>query len=246
VRRRGGAPVTEARLSQRTVKMGGRDVTIARPEGVAHSIERHAAATVGSTLSEKALERRQPLVRAQAANAAGDHGVSRSGRTAPESRSSTTERQAPLSSQHRIDRSGFSTRTGFDRRTATGSTQTTSPVSTSRFSSPREREMDKGSGPTYSPPGARPSASSRSLVAPFGSYRSSPPRTEKAVSGGTSSSLRHRVERTQSSRSAQKAVPRVQPGSSPRRPSTRADQPDSSRAKQSTSTHSSSRRTRRQ
>jgi hypothetical protein len=247
VRRRGGAPVTEARLSQRTVKMGGREVTIARPEGVAHSIERNAAETVGSTLSEKALERRQPLVRTQAASAAGDHGVSRPGRAAPETRSSVTERRTQPSSQHRIDRSGFSARSSFDRGTTAESATKAAPVSTSRFGSRRERDAEHGyRGPTVSSPSARPSTDSRSLGAPVGSYRSRSARTEKAAaSKGTSSSLRRRVERTQSSRSTRKAVPHVQPSTNPRRPGIRADKPDSSQAKQSTSARSSSRRTRR-
>jgi len=63
VRRRGGISVTETRLSQRTVTMNGRRVSVARPEGVARSIELHASETAAAALSPRALERRQPSVR---------------------------------------------------------------------------------------------------------------------------------------------------------------------------------------
>ncbi len=66
VRRRGGVAVPEAQMSQRTVTMNGRQVTVARPEGVAASIERHASRTAAAALAPAALERRQPLVRAGA------------------------------------------------------------------------------------------------------------------------------------------------------------------------------------
>ncbi len=63
VRQHGGRPVTETHLSRRTVSMGGREITIARPEGVARSIERHATDAVSEALAPAAIERRQPLVR---------------------------------------------------------------------------------------------------------------------------------------------------------------------------------------
>lgn len=51
-------------MSQRTVTMNGHQVTVARPDGVAPSIERHASRTAAAALAPAALERRQPLVRA--------------------------------------------------------------------------------------------------------------------------------------------------------------------------------------
>lgn len=63
VRRRGGISVPEAQLSQRSATMNGRRVTIARPEGLARDIERHASATAAAALSPRALERRQPAIR---------------------------------------------------------------------------------------------------------------------------------------------------------------------------------------
>ncbi len=71
VGRHGGRPVAETRLSRRTVSMGGREITIARPEGVARSIERHAADAVGEALAPAAIERRQPLVRSRTASTSG-------------------------------------------------------------------------------------------------------------------------------------------------------------------------------
>jgi len=71
VRRHGGRPVAESRLSRRTVSMGGREITIARPEGVAPSIERHAADAVSEALAPAAIERRQPLVRSRTASTSG-------------------------------------------------------------------------------------------------------------------------------------------------------------------------------
>jgi len=70
VRRRGGVPVAQTRLSRRTVRMGDREITIARPEGVARSIERNAADAAASALAPAALERRQPLVRSRSADTA--------------------------------------------------------------------------------------------------------------------------------------------------------------------------------
>jgi hypothetical protein len=61
---RGGGRVVEAQIETRTARVAGREVTIARPTGVAASIERHAPETVRSALSEAARERRQPQVRA--------------------------------------------------------------------------------------------------------------------------------------------------------------------------------------
>jgi hypothetical protein len=229
------------------VKMGGREVTIARPEGVARSIERHAEETVSRSLSEKALERRQPLVRAQAASAANDRKVTSPGRAARDSRSPTTDRQPSASSQNRIDRSGFSARSSYDRGATAAPTQRAAPVSVSSSASRRERGADSAyRGPRLSSPDARRGAGSRSLGAPVTSNRSTTARTEKAAaSQGTSSSLRRRVERTQTSRSTRKAVPRVQPGSSPRRPETRTGESSSSGKKSSSATRSPSRRTRR-
>jgi hypothetical protein len=84
IRRRGGGSVNATALSRRTVTMNGREITIARPEGVARSIERNAAETVGSALSRQAIERRQPLVTPRAASRIGEEAPSRSANSARE------------------------------------------------------------------------------------------------------------------------------------------------------------------
>jgi hypothetical protein len=111
IRQRGGAAITETQLSRRTVTVDGREVTIARPEGVAQSIERNAADAVGRSLSKEALERRQPLVRprtsassALAASSSSTAGVSR------DTRSPQAERSTVESSSLRNDRTGISSR----------------------------------------------------------------------------------------------------------------------------------------
>jgi hypothetical protein len=53
-------------MSTRTATIDGRRMTLARPDGVASSIERHAAATVTTSLAAPAIERRQPAVRGRA------------------------------------------------------------------------------------------------------------------------------------------------------------------------------------
>jgi hypothetical protein len=68
VRRRGGVTIAQTQLSRRTVRLGDREVTIARPEGVAASIERNAADAVAGALAPVALERRQPLVRSRSSS----------------------------------------------------------------------------------------------------------------------------------------------------------------------------------
>jgi hypothetical protein len=247
VRNRGGAPVTETRLTQRTVKMGGREVTIARPEGVARSIERHAAETVGRTLSDKALERRQPLVRAQVASAADNRRVTSPERAARDTRSPTADRQPPPSSQSRRDRSGLSARSSFDRGTTAASRQKAAPVSASSSGSRRERGTDSAyRGPRLSSPHVRRGASSRPLGTPVAPSSSKTAGTaEAAATGRTSSSLQQRIEKIQSSRSTRKAGPRVRPGTSPQRPQTRTEESRSSGKTSSSATRSSPRRTRR-
>jgi len=64
VSERGGGRVLEAPIETRTARVAGREVMIARPSGVAASIERHAPETVRGALSQAARERRQPRVRA--------------------------------------------------------------------------------------------------------------------------------------------------------------------------------------
>ncbi len=89
VRRRGGISVPEAQISQRTVAMNGRQVTIARPEGVARNIENHASGTAAEALSPRALERRQPAVRPVSSTAPYDS------RSLSSPRAGSSDRQHP-------------------------------------------------------------------------------------------------------------------------------------------------------
>ena len=79
IQRRGGGAVAETAVSRRTVKMNGREITVARPEGMAQSIERNASEAVGSALSRQAIERRQPLVAPRAASSAREEAASKPG-----------------------------------------------------------------------------------------------------------------------------------------------------------------------
>jgi len=110
IRQRGGAIVTETRLSRRTAKADGREITIARPEGVARSIERNAAETVGSSLSGEALERRQPLVKPRTARQTSVASSSRSTRVSRDAHSPRAQPSNRESSASRSGRSGISAR----------------------------------------------------------------------------------------------------------------------------------------
>jgi hypothetical protein len=52
-------------MSTRTATIEGRRMTLARPDGIASSIERHAAATVTTVLAAPAIESRQPAARSR-------------------------------------------------------------------------------------------------------------------------------------------------------------------------------------
>ncbi len=57
VQRRGVEMAPTARLEQRTVSLGGRQVTVARPEGMTHSVQHHARSTVERALSSDVSRR---------------------------------------------------------------------------------------------------------------------------------------------------------------------------------------------
>ncbi len=118
IRARGAAPVSVTRLSRRTVSMGGRQVTVARPEGVARSIERHAAGTAGAALAPAALERRQPLVRARSA-ATSTASISRRTVSATrETHSANVRQRQEASSSNHSRSSGTATGARIDARSA--------------------------------------------------------------------------------------------------------------------------------
>lgn len=86
VRRRGGVRVKEARLAQRTVSADGRRVALARPEGIAGSIERHSEETVRRALTSEALQRRHSRTtsRSAAGTAASKSQLARQSPRSPE------------------------------------------------------------------------------------------------------------------------------------------------------------------
>jgi hypothetical protein len=140
IRQRGGAAITETRLTRRSVRVDGRDVTIARPEGVVPSIERNAAETVASSLAERALERRQPLVRPRSARSAGTESSSRPGGVDREARMPQVRSWNRESSSSRSQPSAIATRSSHDPIAMTDppGTRTSSGSSGLRFGTRRE------------------------------------------------------------------------------------------------------------
>jgi len=147
VRQRGGASVVQAQLSRRTVRMGDREVTIARPEGVAQSIERNAAEAAAGALSPAALERRQPLIRSRNA---GTTAAASASRGVPSNRQQAQNHEArPRNPSLSSSRSGSSASTSFPRTVGrsdagverTHSTRSSVVASRPSFSGQRVREV---------------------------------------------------------------------------------------------------------
>jgi hypothetical protein len=207
IRQRGGAGITETRLSRRTVTVDGREITIARPEGVASSIERNAAETLSGSLSQQALERRQPLIRPRtSASAAPAASSSRPADVSRDARAPQAGRSIPASSSSRDDRYGISSRSTSVRSAGSRSpaiatnarvSEPTLRVGQEGGASPQIRPRNSG-GTTItdeyrSPSAPSPSASSRSAAASgrviqqpqstIGSQRSSL-RTERSAADG--------------------------------------------------------------
>ena len=147
IRQRGGAAITETRLARRSVRVDGREVTIARPEGVAPSIERNAAETVSRSLSEEALKRRQPLVRARSSSATSTASSSRPAGVSRDARSPQVQPSTRESTTSRSDRSGISSRSTYVRPTRSGSAETrtdaraSAPTVSSRQESGDSRQL---------------------------------------------------------------------------------------------------------
>ena len=140
IRQRGGAAITETRLSRRTMTVDGREITIARPDGVARNIERNAAETVAGSLSEQALQQRQPLVRPRSSSATATASSPRSADVfretgSPQVRDST--REPALS---RNQQSGISGRSSHDQPSMTRSSGIRTSSRSSGSSSAARRE----------------------------------------------------------------------------------------------------------
>jgi len=193
IRQRGGAVVTETRLSRRTVTVDGREVTIARPEGVARSIERNAAETVGRSLSEKALERRQPLVRPRNERESSAASSSRSGGVSRESRSPQGERPARVSTSSRSRQSEVSARSSYEQRPTADSSRlrATAPVSVTESRVERE-DARSVHGRSRAAANSGTTNSTRSRSAPNVSSRS-----HSASSGRQTAQSPRRTSKTQ-------------------------------------------------
>ena len=96
VQQRGVEMAPTARLEQRTVTLGGRNVTVARPEGMVHSVQQHARSTAERALPSELTRR---VV---------DRGRAPDTTTTP--RSSGTRTSLPADSNRRISRSTQSPR----------------------------------------------------------------------------------------------------------------------------------------
>jgi hypothetical protein len=136
VRRRGGGAMTTTALSRRTVTMNGREITVARPEGVARSIERHASETVGSALSRRAIEQRQPLVTPRAERSGREAAPSSSASRAREIRSRNLQPSTRQSSPQ-IGRPEVSTRSSPARQSAAARSVPRAPARTTSSSTGR-------------------------------------------------------------------------------------------------------------
>ena len=200
VRQRGGAAITETRLSRRSVRVDGREITLARPEGVARSIERNAADTVGRSLSDKALQRRQPLVRPRNASSTSTASSSRPAGVSRDARSPQTQRSTRESSTSRSERSGISSRSNRYQPSDSGSAtnRATSRTSAPTFGARQERDDSRH---------LKPRASGESGVTD--NYRS---RSESASSS-----------RTRSTAASRRVAQQPQQTSGPQRSSPQAD-----------------------
>jgi len=115
VRRRTGRPVPRAELDQRTVRVGGREVSVSRPRGIERSLEVNAGTAVDRALAPEVSRRvREGRVVTQP----GRIDSSTAGRTAPVSSRDRDRSSAPADS--RIGRSTRSETIPADR--GTGST----------------------------------------------------------------------------------------------------------------------------
>jgi len=137
VRRRGGVTMAQTQLSRRTVMMGDREVTIARPEGVAASIERNAADTAAGALGAAALEQRQPLVRSRSANTTG----------ASTSRASSADDRQVRPREVRRDRVPSSSRSGNAAMASVSRTREPSANSAERPSSAHSSSLGSRQSP---------------------------------------------------------------------------------------------------
>jgi hypothetical protein len=138
VRRRGGGAIAQTQISRRTVKTDGREITIARPEGVARSIERHAADTAGSALSRQALEQRQPLVSRRSAARTTELRSSKPASSSRETRSEQAQRSTRRTAAQ-ARQPAISTRSSFEGQKVDGRKISRTPARVTGSSSSTKR-----------------------------------------------------------------------------------------------------------
>jgi len=172
IRQRGGASITQTSLSRRLVRVDGREVTIARPEGVAPSIERNAEETVGRSLSEEARARRQPLVKPRSSSGTSAASSSRSVGASRDTRALQPQRSSRESTSSRDSGpSGATERYGSRRApsesTSSRSSSTRQEAQPSRQTRDSQRshaliQRDSANSRRAAPSGQRASESQRS------------------------------------------------------------------------------------
>lgn len=207
VRQHGGRSVAVTSLSRRTVTMGGREITVARPEGVARSIERHAASAVGAALAPAAIERRQPLVRSRIPAAATSSSSRRTASAVREMRSPELRQRPGASSSTRSLSAGTATGVRVETRTAPRSTGVRSHTS-------GETQIRR---------------STRAAVSHESASRGRAAESRTAVATRTSSSTSASTDRRTTERRRPAAADRRTGGAS-RPPAARSDASDSERS----------------
>ena len=244
ISRRTGREVAEVRVEQRQVRVDGRNVTVARPEGASRSVATHAGEAVERALApeaaRQATSRRERALDVGTKPSAGRESTPVTTRSRGQDRAVSGERERVASTSSRQERSVASQRssTGPTRSGAvvpgpTSSGREAASRPTARGSSPQVTGRSTGSS---GQPAAvrRPAAVQRSSEADSaprrntsqtGSTSRSPQsesrqvRSPQARSAGTDSSRRATTERAGASSTSSRAAgasPSVQTGQSAR------------------------------
>ncbi len=193
IERATGRAVPTAEVSVRTVKVGSRDVRIARPEGVRTSIERYAGDTVNRGLDRQLAtrigERARSVERTVSRTAPATRSVTRtttSSRTVSRSSTTSSSRNIPRVSQPSSARS-------------TSRTRTVGTGSRSAVQQPRSRALNQSQPATRQT--SRTTSSTSTRVIRPSAQRSSSTRTVTS-----SRSVTRRLPSSSSSRSVSRSV----------------------------------------
>jgi hypothetical protein len=237
IRRRGGVSLAEARLSRRTATVDGREITLARPEGVARSIERHAADTAGRALSDEALERRQPLVRRSQDRAPASAGSSRPGGVSRKIPQLSAARAEDASLSRLRDSAGASRSSTGERSSPSVSSRKWAGSRSSQSTSRRESQHidDRQTRPGARTDSRRP-ASKRAQSAPSVQTRSRPSVAQRKVADRSRQAagpqLRRQEAQKQRSAATRGKPPTRQKANASQRPEPRARRSAAARKQQ--------------